>query len=316
LSSAAALTRLDLSQKIDFLVDIWPAIQPDTANQAELMRQMLKRRHQGGRTFAFRMWLERQLSDSWKEIDAVVAEMLRDAHADELNEPLRNGLLRLDLFPESASGAAMVSTFVERLREFMSDPRSYPLFDDATGGLVRAGQQEGLFALTDSLVQRATHAGLSSGLVSRLPAFPAASMGQVLDARAYLEPHVARFRKAVADMRTRIASGAFDETFRDEVADLYVREVEAAMEGIASALKRPSLAHLMMKGASAATPPGARSLAMLNVLHLPAVVSIAISATGAIVTGGVALADEAGKRQAEAAKHDLFFLYRANQMLR
>src|SRR5437588_3031646 len=54
LASADALTRLDRQQKLKYIVDIWPTLQPETAPNAEALRRFMSMRHQGGQGFALR----------------------------------------------------------------------------------------------------------------------------------------------------------------------------------------------------------------------------------------------------------------------
>jgi hypothetical protein len=102
-------------------------------------------------------------------------------------------------FQKSPSG--IVDAYQNKIADYLSDPTTYPLFDDDTGRLVRAGREAGIFVVPAAAERRATEVGLAPGLIGELPAFPNAEMDRILEARVSLEPHVTRFRRAVNELR-------------------------------------------------------------------------------------------------------------------
>jgi hypothetical protein len=112
-------------------------------------------------------------------------------------------------------------------------------------------------------------------------------------------------------MRKHLESSVGDDGFSADIADLYVQEVEAAMEEIRARLRGPGFARSLMKGLAQASPPGILGLAVVSALHWPAVVSVALGG----VVGAYAVSDERRQRQLEAEQHELFFLYKAGRLL-
>jgi hypothetical protein len=181
LSGVSALTQLNREQKVKFLVELLPRLQPESAPKVEMLRQLLDRRRHGGEQWLSKLRAEAIFNEYWRGTESAAMGLLEEAGAAELDEPLRSGTLKLELLHSSKEGMdGWMDVYLQRLNDYMCDPRSYPLFDDETGKLVRAGEREGFFTLTDRLVERATQTGISSGLISGLPTFANSSMGQVL----------------------------------------------------------------------------------------------------------------------------------------
>jgi len=164
--------------------------------------------------------------------------------------------------------------------------------------------------------RRATEAGLASGLIAELPAYAGSEMSRILEARVAIESHVARFRRAVNELRRYLESTALDEGFRDEVATLYTTEVQAAMDEIHAVLRAPHFTRIMLRaGLESAPTSGLLGLVAFDVAHLGPIVSGLLTGAGFVLSATHKINEDRHTREAVAQQNDLFFLYRANQLL-
>jgi hypothetical protein len=314
LASLDALANLNEDQKLKFIRELAPTLMPGREAQLDAVIKIARQRHQGGAGFRLTLQFRQVLESEWRSVRARVSQMLDEAGAGELEEAIKQGLVSIDLL-DLRDGAP--TAYQHQISKYLQDADTYPLFDDDTGKLVRAGRSEGIFVVPTASARRATEIGLAAGLIGELPAFADAEMARVLEARVALEPHVRRFRVAVNEFRRYLEATALDEGFHDEVASVYAVEVQAAMDDIQAALKAPPLARLLLRAGLESTPfPGVLGLVAFEVGHLDAVLDALLSAAAFGASVGYRLETDRQSRQAEAARNDLYFLYRANEILK
>jgi len=316
LASLAAIANLNEEQKVKFIKDLTPTLMPGRESELEVLTRFLAQRHQGGKGFLLTLEFRKQLENAWKDIRARVMQMLDEAGAAELEPAIKNGLVTIDLLDLRQSTGNFVSAYQTQIAEYLADPTTYPLFDDDTGKLVRAGRDAGIFVIPPASQRRATEAGLASGLIAELPAFSASEMTRILEARVALEGHVARFRRAVNDLRQYLETSAFEEGFQDDVAEIYTREVQAAMEEIQAVLKTPHFTRIILRAGLVSAPTaGVLGLVAFEVAHLDPILSGLLTGASFVLSSTYGIAEARHGREAEAQRNDLFFLYRANQVL-
>lgn len=258
------------------------------------------------------MRLQGLVDKEWEGISERLVEMARAAGADELRPAVEAGLLRVDpLYPGAGdySVEQMFDVLTERLGRLLSAGAAYPLFDDGVGGLVRAGLKEGLFEVRPRGKRRARHAGMAAGLLDHLPAFPAARMNEILDIRTELGPPLRRFRQAVVRLSREAALEAYDSDFALHVEDVWIEEVEPALEEIREAVKRrPSLAEL----ARAALGNASFGVVVSDLAELPTIVGMT-AGLGVGAAADVLVARRRSKREVQRA--DFYFLYDLGERL-
>lgn len=317
LASLEALATLNDEQKLAFIRELAPTFMPGREAELEKVILFLRQRHQGGAGFALAMQFRNQLDLAWRDIRARVSQMLDEAGAHELEPAIKSGLVSIDLLDFQQSTTGIIDAYQGKIAAYLSDPTTYPLFDDDTGRLVRAGREAGIFVVPTAAERRATEVGLASGLIGELPAFPNADMDRVLETRVSLEPHVARFRRAVNELRGYLEATALTEGFRDEVASVYATEVQAAMDEIHQALQSPPVARVILRAGLESSPfPGVLGLVAFEIAHLGPVVSALLTGASLGLSIAQRVKTDRELRQAEAARNDLYFLYRANEALR
>jgi hypothetical protein len=240
----------------------------------------------------------------------------------ELHLGVASGLVKVSdgsLPVDIASNDELIRIYVDTLVGMLRDPSTHLIFDDSTGTLVRAlvdGNKINPQALS---LAHAKNVSIGSGLIRKLPAFTAAPMDEILDLRREANGSLSRYRRAVASLTPKIASAAFGTEFNEEVNDIWLREVEPAIDEIKETLAdhtlvRETARHLSIDLKSyvfAASGPfvavGVQSLSTLDTLMMAAV-----AATPAALAGVQLLAGADRDRRAElkqAQKSDLFYLY-------
>jgi hypothetical protein len=259
------------------------------------------------------------------EIAVTVNGLLDQAGMPELKAAMDAGVLGIhllgleDVKPDEFADRAIEGLVKVLSGSVASGTRTYPLFDDGAGELVRSMIAEGV--ITDARTSRGKQVGAAGRLIGQLEAFPEASMDAVLDVRQRLHDPLIRFRAALAKASGEIESPSWDTTkFSQEIDDLYHREVapalvelEAAMEelGALPTLRRMASSTEGLKSAAAIVMAAA---AGVGLPHLPEVVF----SLGSAAAGGSALATEAEHRHEVRRQHqsnDFYFLYEANRQL-
>jgi hypothetical protein len=311
LACMAAVGQSGPDTQMQFLADILPIISPEKVLEAQLIKQIMGKGHK--RTAPELIALNqfrKMLPTNWKPLASYVDGLYREAGAEELQEPIRLGLLDLDFLDlNDTTTDEVVQAFTRRLQEYLNSARAYPMFDDQAGAIVRLALNAGVFTASRPSLKRASEAGLGTGLIDRLPAFPGAPMEAVLETREDVQDHVGRFRRTVGKMRERIVSSALDPQFDEEVNELFVSEVRAAIEDIQSAMDASGLRTRLIAGANQQIAVAAVGLGIFQIQQLPLLVKVGVTgaaATVAAVAGSQSVSQ--GKKEAEG--NDLFFLYR------
>jgi hypothetical protein len=195
--------------------------------------------------------------------------------------------------------------------------RTFPLFDDGAGGLMRAMVDEG--KVIGPQTGRSTEIGVAGRLLGGLEAFPFAAMDELVDVRERLARPLTRLRAVLARASVQFESAAWDEQFAREADDFYRREVSPALADVAEALEelgaRPTLLRVVARKETVAAAAASLGLAAANAQFgaLPDLIFGAPAAS--IVAAGAAEALERRKSRRAAAANSFYFLYAANREL-
>jgi hypothetical protein len=273
----------------------------------------------------FNKILADSLADSWKLVKDYVNTFVNDAGGDGILRAIESGLLQVHPFDAALRRALQESEHRKFILEYISvvgvsvsNAQTYPLFDEDTSEVIRAGIQAGIFSVSTAAVARGKETGLAADLLARLPVFPLATVKEVLDIRRELEPHLKRFRSAMIKFSEGIKNAAWDESFPFDAEQVFRRDIEPAVETIEAEVKANrfivDLTRRFADKSLIATGGSAIALTMSN-LSLPAIASLAI---GALVGGGTAAYDtykEWSKKSRENQQNNLFFYYKAKDSL-
>lgn len=258
------------------------------------------------------------------EYQAVASKMNHSAGADELQVAIDRGVLTIDATPLIGTDDmdAITNAFVGEIKALLEDPSAHLLFDEQISSLAAAMVREGHVEPHRLALSHALRASTGTGLMERLPAFTDCSVESVLDARVDLEGPLARYRRAVVRLASRIPTDAvLDPAFTTELDDLWRDEVVPSLVDLRHDLAEHSIGRSLIrstltnpKDIAAALTTGALVFGV-NIANAPVDVATAtgaIAGLAQIAASGIAQARHA---QAEFRRNDLYYLLEVDERL-
>lgn len=331
LASISQSAVLDRNQRVLFLRQIYPLLEPARAQQLEQLFyafSILSKKPRGKSRQEIILYerLKRQLDALDNEVDKIweeelvpiVEHMLESSSANQLYSAISKEILKID--PLVKDGAILgtdqyVDAFVSKLSEILKNRGEYPLFDEPTGTLVRHGVEEGFFNTTDISRRRGKQVAAASSFLERLPAFSAASVDEVVGIRDELRVPLIRFRSAMVELGNAIESAAYEDGFSEEVDEIYRSRVEPAILDLEEAVHSNSYLRVLVgevvsdaKAILAATI----TFGVAQSADLPTLLAGGAAVVPAIAAAGVK------HRQASTGikKNEMYFLYQTNLLLK
>jgi hypothetical protein len=250
---------------------------------------------------------------------------VRDAEGDGIIRAVESGLLKVHTFDDTLRRATnaqehrrFVIEYVGVVSESVSDVQTYPLFDEDTSEVIRAGIKAGLIPVSDAAVARANESALASDVLARLQLFEQATVREILDIRGELQRPLTRFRSAMIEFSSGIKTASWDSDFVSDADQVFRREVEPTILDIEEEIRSNNfIAQLTRKAVDVPVVVSAGSALALAVTTL-GLSGVAALAVGAVVGGGKAAYDaytEWNKKERETEQNQLFFYYRAGHLL-
>ena len=299
---------------------------PDNARAAlASLRYAAKRPPQTDEQIVDKLFHEGLLHKPLREWRRKMTELHAASGVEELQRAIATGLV--ELRPLDGDAEAMTLQYFEFVKEAVTDGQTYPLFDEPTGGLVRASIRDGVLSVSGVRTARGRHIGLAANLLERLPLFDEASVDEVVDIRRELDRPLQRFRGAVIGFSRKINGAAWDEDFPQEAEQTFLEDVQPAVLEIEDLVKAGRFRTILARqaGDKAIKVVTVSSLGMLltKLATLPDLVlqslgSVAAGALGATGTGAALLYDsvrEWQQKKADAEEKQLYFYYRAGERL-
>lgn len=274
--------------------------------------------------------LENQILAIWEPIRRKVEEMADEAGAEGLSSAVESGLVELkvlgiDEFNAEPLGEVVQSLeplaaeFIVFLKNTILDANTYPLFDDQTGDLIKAGVDEGIIAVSDSVIARGKHSILASKLLERLPLFEDASIDEILDVRKELETPLVRFRRSIIEFSESLRTAAWDEEFPLEAEQVFHRDVAPAVLDIEEEVRsNRSLLSLLNRGLrKPAATGGIITVALSQLSALPELALYASLGGTVLATSSVLLSmiNDYKEESKQLEQNQLYFYYRAGKLL-
>lgn len=244
-------------------------------------------------------------------------ELERIGSRSQLEAAIRADVLDVQYFDELNFQATR--DFVQSLSSTVASGSTYPLFDDPSGMLLRAGIESGRVELAGQPKKRG-HCILAADLLSRLPLFQEATVSEILDIRSALERPLTKFRAKMLELSGTLEHSAWDEAFPQEADILFheqiapaVQEIEQAAEdnrltyvGAKNFIKRPLYSGTTVFGAAVGMIP--------DLANRVAVTGGIAAAAGAVAWAYTAF-DEWLSKQREIEGNHLFFYYKAGKLM-
>ena len=203
---------------------------------------------------------------------------------------------------------------------------SYPLFDEQSNGLLRAAVNECIIDLSEIEKQRIRHAGLADNYIQRLPSFEVATIDEIIDIKSELFDSIIRFRSKLLSYSENIQSLTWDNDFIPECSLLYDKEIAPAVLEIREATEenafKKNLGKKFFTDEGVWKTTGGMIISIAAAGVIPSFTQSAAIEGSAIITGGAIAAtkiyqayEEYQDRKKEIEKKDLFFYYKAGELL-
>lgn len=320
LAMTAGLGDLSQRDRISFLRQVTPLLVAEDSESPlyglDVYEQLRRKRDRTPKEIMAVERVRRELEEHWDKLRSVIERMMQQAGADQLIAAIDAGLLTIDpiLSGSDFDPEVFLRAFVDKLAELLTASLSYPLFDDFAGGLVQAHVTEGLIVPAEGARGRGKQVTAASEFMSRLPAFPAASIHEVLGIRDELKDSLARFRAGMVQIANIIEAAPFEEGFQHEVQDIYVEKVGPALADMEAAVRQNSYLRQLLGSAIADAKTivtGVLTLGVTQTADLSPLI-----AAGATV--GAATIQAAWNKQMETGRirqQQLYFLYRTGELL-
>jgi hypothetical protein len=320
LASTRAVGEMGEDGMISLLREVGPLIEPKAVAGLDLYDELQRKRRRTREELQAVIQMKQMLLGFAGEFLSTVDELLDQAGAAEIVPALEAGLVTIDpLVREGDQGDdALFNAYLDRLRELLAGGQAYPLLDDQAGDLVRAAVSEGAFELGPTAMRRGKQVTAASQFMAQLPAFPGASIAEVIDIRDRLRPPLVRFRGAMVEMERLLVSAAHEAGFAAEVEELFLEKVAPALEEIGEAVADDKYLRQLLRAAAADAKTyssGGLTLAVALFAHVPQLVATAagIGAGALSAAGRAAWMRSVGRRETE--RHQLFFLYKLGRLL-
>jgi hypothetical protein len=323
------------SERYRRLLDITSVLMDD--NMKQYIPLLTQRRFRRG--FPQYAELKAGFDETIDEVTSVIDAMRAQAGIEELEAAEAAGLLEIDdlgidpvAFVRDAvaraagvdgandESGAIVAAMLGRIGDAAkSGAGTYPLFDDGASQIVAQMISAGQW----SPAQRpAAEAGLAGHFVGRMPAFPDATVSEIIDARRGLDVPLVRFRGALSAMAMTVDEAPWDAGFSDLANSAYAANVAPALldlEENARDLKLWTLA----RGAIVSKEPWAAAgatimIAVAAASTMPDIAAAALAFGTPLAAAAGAAAEIAAARRdlAREREHNPFlFLFSANARL-
>lgn len=346
LKMASRVADLPLNYKLRVLEQVTPFISQDDESEKLLkfyrdFKKITNKRYLGAKELVLKNNIEKELAIQWEKMRDVASTMINNSGIAELDNAIKDGILEFHTFEktntnevvadfmassiEAAVSAStglkrnlssredkLIAEFVEQVFDSVSNGLTYPLFDEQTASLVKAGIRENKIPIPSLGLDHGKQIGLVKQLLEYLPTFENATIDEILDIRKELDKPLTRFRKAIINFSQDIKSAAWDRDFPPEVDKIYYRDVKPALLDIEESIKSNKfLLALLRKFAEkpAVLPAGSLfSMAISQFSSLPNELAVSLG----VGTASAALIYEAyddWARKKQATEQNLLFFY-------
>lgn len=272
---------------------------------------------------------EKELEEYWEQGKAAINAYVEDAGGYGLLRAVDAGLLEIHpftdtsgliarLMPENENTRQVTWDYIAAISETVTDISTYPLFDELTSDLIRSAIKDGIIPVSDNTIARSKETGLAAELLRRLPLFDEASIDEILDVRQELERPLVRFRSAMISFSEKISEAAWDTNFPFDAEQVFNRDVAPAILNIEDEVKANSylkeLARKWFDKPLLLTGGSALALAVSN-LPIPSIAALSLGITANTVAALYDTNKEWRAKQRAIEQNNMFFYYRAGEML-
>lgn len=290
----------------------------DTACGLSIIQSLRNKRNKSKQEIIALAKAQRSLDGAWEQVVAKIGEMVDESGAEGIADAYHAGILEVEIY-DFAKPDLMVRAFFDSVGEAVASGETLPLFDDSTGGLIRAAIREGQLTPGNPSPLQGKVVGLASDLLGRLPLFDDVSMKEILAIRRELEPHLTRFRSAVTSYARLVEAAQWEAGFKNEAELIFQEKVAPAIQDLEDAVKSNTLLKtLLARSTQSLTVQGTTSglgLLLSGVAELTDIAGAALGfGLGTAVVGGQAITEWRDKHK-QNERNQLYFYYQAGQQL-
>ena len=204
------------------------------------------------------------------EVERVITGFAQDSGLRELDAARAAGLLTIDTLGLDPVGSVqdavlrasgkpsrmtddVVSGLVARIGDAATaGSGTYPIFDEGASSLVAAMIREGKLARPAG--GAVGQSALAGHVIGYIPAFPDATVAEIVDVRGGLERPLIRFRGAMTDMARELEDAPWDAGFRQEADDLWRAQVAPALDDLEENAREQGALSLLRHSVTSAAP--------------------------------------------------------------
>jgi hypothetical protein len=242
--------------------------------------------------------------------------MMTDAGVAELLPAIEQGVLKVDTLGLEEGGDTDV--LVQRVSDLIAKvvapgSTTLPMFDDTSGGFLRAMQAEG--TLSSARLEGAQQVGMASQFIEWVPAFPNASIDRILAARSDMQASLTRYRAAVIRLTRELETSPVDDAFGNEVRDRhrqYVQPELTVIDELSHELGLWATVSSTMSSSSGRLATAGVAIAVAGAAAIPELLYISIPVVAVAVSK---IFEDRRQRKAEQRANQFFYLYEADRKL-
>lgn len=322
LTSSMLVTMLPLGylnedEQLELIAHMAPSLGESSAPieaGLELYKSLKRKKRRSKQELLLYLNMENSIKKGFEELRTRIEGIANSAGAEGLLQALDTGLVDFELLDVNSDD--LVQDFFDSIEQALLSGKTYPLFDESTGKLVKLAIEEGKIVPLGSSVAKARQVGLSTGLLSRLPLFDHAAVDEIIDIRTELENPLTRFRAAIVGFSNDIETIPWDPEFSFSIQQVFIERVEPAVLEIEDAVKSNRLlleliARTVTYGVSASSALG---IMMSQLEQFPEIL-MALSAAAGATRGAYDAVKKHRERKEEIERSQLYFYYRAGNML-
>jgi hypothetical protein len=167
---------------------------------------------------------------------------------------------------------------------------------------------------TQSSEARGRQVAAAADFISRLPAFPAASVKEILDIRNDLRDPLVRFRAGMVGVTRMLNAAAYEAPFSGEVEQVYVEQVAPALAEISEAVKDNKYLRELLGEAVTDMKTIATAVLTLGITRTANLTPLIAGGAAAATAAVTAAWNTAAERKRIRSQH-FYFLYETQRLL-
>jgi hypothetical protein len=167
----------------------------------------------------------------------------------------------------------MFYEYIDGIASAVSDKTTYPLFDDKTSNLIKAGISAKAIKVTDNIGSKSKQITLAAHLLDKLPSFEHIPIDEIISIRNELNGPLIRFRSAMIKFSEDIDSASWDSDFANDADMVFHRDVAPTVLDIEESIKSNNLIIQLLRSISdkqlTVVASSGMGLVLSSLSHLP-----------------------------------------------